>query len=267
MRQQPKSVLILSVIIFILSLIATISGLLLSNLYQDSDTMITIWKSNDLITLIIVLPIFIVSIIFWFKKKSLKALLVWYSVLWYLIYNYSFYVYGAAFNDFYLIYVFIYTLSIGALILGLIAFPIGFIEKSIKPTFKHKIVVIQMLFVAIGLSVIYIMQSLNYVMNDTLPAIIEISGHVTSVVFTIDFSMVVLFFVLGSILLLKKNPWGYVIAFLGNLKGIIYLSVLTLSSIRTNPSEVIIWVMLGVLSLIAFVLLWVGAKDYQLIKK
>jgi len=258
---KVKPITILSIFILLLSLIATVGGLVLSNIYQDSQTMITIWQSNDLITLMIVVPIFIVSIIVWYKKQTLKPLLVWYSVLWYMIYNYAYYVYGAAFNDFYLLHLFIYTLSIGALLLGLKSFPIDHIKQTLKTNYRYKIVIIQMLFVAIGLTIIYVMQSLNYIINDTLPAIIAISGHITSVVFTIDFSMVVLFFVLGSILLVKKNPWGVVIAFLGNLKGVLYLSVLTLASLRTNPSEVIIWVTLGLLSLMSFILIWYGLEN------
>ncbi|MBN2540133.1 MAG: hypothetical protein JXB08_01260 [Bacilli bacterium] len=261
MYQQAKSILVLSIIILVLSLMSSLGGLLLADLYRDSQTITIIWQSNDLITLIIVVPIFLVSIISWYTKRTLKSLLVWYSALWYMIYNYAYYVYGAAFNDFYLLYLFVYTLSIGTLLLGLKRFPIVNVEKSLKASFRYKIVVAQMLFVASGLAIIYVVQSLNYVFNDQLPAIIETSGHVTSVVYSIDFSMVVLFFILGSILLLKKNPWGYVIAFLGNLKGVFYMTVLGYASLRTNPSEVFIWIMLGVLSLISFLLLWFGLRN------
>jgi len=57
---------------------------------------------------------------------------------------------------------------------------------------------------------------------------------VTSVVFSIDMSMVVLFFVLGIILLVKKSPWDYLVAFIANFKGVLYFGVLTFTSLMTN---------------------------------
>src|SRR3989339_793143 len=206
MHQQRKTVLVSSIVIIGLTLFASLMGIFKTDIYNDSPTFITIWQSNDLITLIMAIPLFILAIVMWYKNHSIKS------------------------------------------------------------TFSRKIVIAQMLFVAIGLTVIYTMQLLLYVFNDTLPAIIEQSGHVTSVVFTIDFSMVVLFFVMGAVLLIKKNAWGYVIAFLGNLKGVIYMSVLTLASLRTNPDEAMIWIILGLLSLVSVILLWVGLKN-TLIKK
>lgn len=264
MFKQKKSVLILSIVVLSLSIFASLGGLLLPNVYNDSPTFVLIWKSNDLITLVVAIPILILSIVSWYRHHLLKSLLVWYSILWYLIYNYSYYVFGAAFNDLYLIHLFIYTISIGAILLALTSFPISDLNLLIKAKFKRKIVISQLLFVAIGLTIIYVMQSLAYVLSDTLPAIIIASGHVTSVVFTIDFSMVVLFFVLGAILLIKKNPWGYLIAFLGNLKGVIYMGVLTLASLRTNPAEAVIWITHGVLSLISIILLFNGLNSKKI---
>jgi len=44
------------------------------------------------------------------------------------------------------------------------------------------------------------------------------------------------------------------------------MSVLTLASLRTNPDEAMIWIILGLLSLVSVILLWVGLKN-TLIKK
>ncbi len=258
MNRPTKYILPLSIVILLLTLLATLGGLFLSNIYQDNATVIQIWQSNDLVTLVVAVPLLLGAILVWQKTRTLKALLVWLGILGYLCYNYAYYVYGAAFNSLYLVYVFIYILSIGGLILGLVQFPIHELNQAIKPKFLRKTIIGEMLFIAGGLSAVYIMQSLIFVINGTLPAIIALSGNVTSVVFGIDFSMVVLFFVLGAILLAKKNPWGYVIAFIGNLKGFIYMGVLVLASLRTNPSEAPLWAVLGFLSLASFILLWIG---------
>lgn len=261
MFQQKKAVTILSILMILLTFLATLGGILIPGIYQDNPTFVLIWQSNDFVTLLVALPLLITAMIVWGKTHSLKSLLVWFSVLWYLCYNYSFYVFGAAFNALYLFYLFIYSLSILTLVIGLTSLPISIIESAIKPKFARKLVIAEMLFVSAGLTMIYVMQSLAFVFNGALPAIITASGHVTSVVFAIDMSMVVIFFVLGSILLAKRNPWGYVLAFLGNFKGVLYMGVLTAGSLRTNPSEAPIWIVLGILSLGSLVLLWIGLKD------
>lgn len=267
MNKKTLMMFIFSIVLVVLTLLSTVLGLSLKDVYNDSPAFVTIWKSNDLITLIVALPLLIGSMIYYYKKASLKALLVWYSMIWYLAYNYAYYVYGAAFNDLYLLHLFIYTIALGVIVFGLVNFPIEQLKEAIKPSFKKKIVIGEMIFVSLGLTAIYVMQSLLYVFNDTLPAIITMSGHVTSVVFTIDMSMVVLVFVVGIVLLIKNNPWGMILAFIANLKGVIYMSVLLLASIRTNPEEAPIWFMLGILSFISTILLWIGLSKVRIDNK
>jgi len=264
MSPIKKDLSILTFLMLFLSFIASICGLFIPDVYNDPVNMIRVWQTNDLLTLCVALPILVFAVILWYRKRSQKALLAWYGILWYLCYNYAYYVYGAAFNSLYLLHLSIYSLSIAALILGLVRLPIADVRTAIKPTFARRVVIGEMLFVAAGLATIYAMQSIAYVLDGTLPPIIALSGHVTSVVFGIDVSMVVLFFVFGSVLLAKRNPWGYVIAFLSQMKGTLYMAVLLFASLRTNPAEAPLWAALGLLSLVSFVLLWVGMSNRRI---
>lgn len=252
----------LSSIIVLLVLVVT-AGAWLLPIYTDNPTITLMWRINDFITLAVALPLWIVAAVIWFKKKSLKALLVWYGVVWYICYNYAYYVYGAHFNAFYLLYLLIYSLSLLAVIVGVIQLPIQQIQIEIKPIWKKTLIGI-MGFIATGLLLIYTIQSLLYVMEGTLPAIITMSGHITSVVFSIDVSMVVLVFMVSIYLMIKNNKFGYVFALIGNLKGAIYLLVLIFSSIQINPEELIIWVMLFILSCVALGLSYRSIKPIQL---
>ena len=113
-------------------------------------------------------------------------------------------------------------------------------------------------FIAMGLFLIYTIQTVVYAIQGVLPSIIALSGHVTSVVFSIDISMVVLVFLVSIYGMIKNKPYGYVMAIIGNLKGSIYLLVLIFSSIQINPAELPIWLFLFTLSLIAFILSWIS---------
>ncbi len=261
---KTKDLIVLTLLTIALALFATLAGLTLPGVYRDPSDFVLIWKRNDLVTLLAALPILILAMVAWICRRSLKSLLSWFAMLWFLSYNYAYYVYGAAFNVLYLVHVAIYTLSLAALILGLARFPASELAGALKPKFGRGFVIGEMLFVAVGLTAIYAMQSLSFVIDGTLPPIIAASGHVTSVVFSIDISMVVLFFVLGAVLLAKRSPWGVLIGFIANLKGAVYMAVLVVASLRTNPAETPIWAVLGLLSLASFALLWAGIRDRSL---
>lgn len=255
MNRLTKTLQVLSILLVVITLGVSVAGIVFPSLYQDNPTFVLIWQSNDIVTLLVALPLFMIGMVSYLKAHSIKALMVWMSMIWYLVYNYAYYVYGAAFNALYLGHLAIYSIGIMTIILALVDFPIALISSPTKLGLSHKVVIGEMIFVATGLSMIYILQSLLFAFTGVLPAIITASGHVTSVVFTIDMSMVVVFFILSVILMLKKHPWGFVIAFIANLKGVIYMGVLTFASLRTNPAEAPIWITLGTLTLIATILL------------
>lgn len=55
------------------------------------------------------------------RRGSGRAQLVWLGMLAYTLYNYAFYLFGAAFNSLFLVYAALFTLSVFALLFGLVA--------------------------------------------------------------------------------------------------------------------------------------------------
>jgi len=266
MKNNFKRTTILSMIITIAVLTATLGGLLIPNLYQDNAFLKAIWISNDYITLIVGLPLLVIAMLLYHKTKSLKALLVWFSSIWFMFYNYAYYLFGSSFNPFFLIYIIIFCLSLVVLMVDLGNLPLETIKKSIQNKLPVKTIAGYMFFIAIGLTVVYTGQSINFITAGTLPSIVTLSGHVTSVVFILDFAMVITLFVISGVLLLKRNPWGYVGALMLNIKGVLYMSVLTFAALRTNPQETGLWALLGTLSLVVTVLLMLHHNDVLLTK-
>lgn len=90
----------MSLIIAFLAIVASLGGLLWENLYRDSEAIRAVWFVNDLITLFVAVPVLVVSIYF-ASKGSLRARLIWVGCIWYMLYSYVFYMYGAVFNVFF----------------------------------------------------------------------------------------------------------------------------------------------------------------------
>jgi hypothetical protein len=80
--------------------------------------------------------------------------------------------------------------------------------------------------VAAGLSLIYVAQSMAFIATGQLPAIVTITEHPTSVVFALDLTLLIPWLAVGAIWLIKRKPWGYVIAGVLSVKGPLYTLVL-----------------------------------------
>lgn len=127
-----KLAYIFSAIVAILSIVASVGGLLLDNLYQDNFLVTSTWYGNDLVTLLLAVPA-LVTALFLTWRGSQKVQLVWLGTLIYTLYNYAFYLFGSAFNRFFLIYVALFTLSVFALISGLGTLDVNRITQQFCP--------------------------------------------------------------------------------------------------------------------------------------
>lgn len=252
-----KSAHILSAIIAVLALIASAGGLLIPDLYRDNALITAGWFGNDLVTLFVALPILIVSLVL-SMRGSRRARLVWLGMLAYMLYNFSYYLFGSAFNSFFLIYVTLFTLSIFALIFGLVGLDVGGIGQRFRARTPVRWIAGYMIFVALGLTVVYASQSIAFIATGDLPEIVTLTEKSTSVVFALDLSMVVPWFILGAVWLWQRRPWGYVLATIVNVKGAVYmlaLTAVTLSAVQAGASDdlaqVGLWAPIGVAGLIA----------------
>ncbi|HLF89726.1 MAG TPA: hypothetical protein VI451_12310 [Anaerolineales bacterium] len=266
---QPKPAYTLSLLIAMLAALASAGGLLLKDLYRDNLFVTSAWKGNDIITLFVAVPILVAAMIF-ARRGSLKAQLVWMGALDYMLYNYAFYLFGAAFNWFFLLYVVLLGLSIFALILGLIDLDVNGISQQVRARTPVKWIAAYMSFVAVGLTVIYVSQSLGFIFTGEVPAIVERTGHPTSVVFALDLTLLVPFLALGAIWILGRKPWGFVLAGISTVKGPLYTLVLTAGSlwaanagVEGAGGEVPLWVTLTALGLIACGLFYGNLKSKE----
>lgn len=252
----------LTVIILVLMVLQTITGLLFPGLYRDNAFVNTTWHGNDLVSLVVAVPA-LAAALFIARRGSARGQLVWLGFLDYALYNYAFYLFGAAFNAQFLVYVALLTLSIFALILGLANLDVDGIGHKLKAKTPVKWIAGYMLFVAFGLSAIYLAQSLGFIFTGKLPSIIDLSGHPTSIVFALDLTLLVPFMVLGAIWLWQRKSWGIILAGITLVKGPAYTLVLSVNSYWASKTvfpeagnELPLWVTLTILGLTAAGLLY-----------
>ena len=122
----------LSIAVAALMAIASVLGLFASGTYHDNDWARSGFRGNDLVSLALAVPLVLGSLVL-ARRGSVKAHVVWLGTLAYTLYNYLFYLFGAAFNDLFLVYVGLVALSVWALVLGLISTNPGRVRDELAP--------------------------------------------------------------------------------------------------------------------------------------
>jgi hypothetical protein len=90
--------------VVVLNSAAAVGGLLIDGLYPDSAVAASAFRGNDLAVLLVGMPTLTLAVI-GSMRGSLRAHLVWIGMLAYSIYNLAYYVFGAQFNDLFLLHV------------------------------------------------------------------------------------------------------------------------------------------------------------------
>lgn len=255
--------------IVLLAVIASAGGLFFTSVYRDNDFVKMTWLGNDAVTLFLAAPILVAALVF-SQRGSLKAQLVWMGMLDYMLYNYAFYLFGTAFNVFFLIYVALLGLSIFALIFGLTNLDVNRISQQVRERMPVKWIGGYFLFVAFGLSAVYLSQSIGFIFTGQVPSIVTASGNPTNLIFALDLTLLVPWLVIGALWLVKRQPWGFVIAGILSMKGPLYTLILTMNTLLTmragmgTGAELPLWITLTVLGSFAGILFY---GNIQAVKK
>jgi hypothetical protein len=242
----------LSILVVVLMAFASAAGLLLDPLYRDNLLVSSGWRGNDLVTLFVATPL-LAGAIARAGDGSPRAALVWVGLLDYALYNYAFYVFGAAFNGLFLVYVAIVTLALFALVAALVGLDAASIGRRFDGGTPVRGVAVFLGMLALGLGGFHVAVSAAYLFTGVVPPIVAATGHPTHVVAALDLSLVVSVSALGTVWLWRGQPWGYVTAAVTTVKGAVYmlaLSAATVAAVRAGAtgdlSPVGLWAAIGI---------------------
>jgi len=248
---------ILSVIVAVLAALASAGGLLIPGLYRDNTWITSAWRGTDLVTLLLAAPLLVGGLVL-AGRGSRRAQLVWLAMLAYMVYGYAYYLFGAAFNPFFLVYVAIFALGGLALLFAVAHLDVGEIGRNFRPGTPVRVVAGYMLLVAVGLGGAWTAASLGFVVTGQVPAPIVASGHPTGIVFALDLSLLVPGFALGGVWLWKRQGRGYLLGAIMTIKGATYTLALASASVVAAragvagaAAEIPLWLALTAAGLVA----------------
>jgi hypothetical protein len=271
--------------IFILVLIATLAGLWpgeghpydLTNFrgeevtinahglyYWDTVSSTAQMQANDLVTLVLGLPLLAVS--FWMSLRgSLRGRLLLTGTLGFILYTYVTMCFGAAYNQLFLVYVALFSLSLFAFILCMASFDLETLPGHFSAKLPRRWIAGLLFFAAVFLTLAWLGRIAPTLSQNQTPML----ENVTSMfIQAMDLALIVPLCVLAGVLLLRKEPWGYLLASVGLMKFLTMGTAVTLMGLNMArvgvPGSVpmqVIFSAIAVVNLVMVVLLLKNIKD------
>jgi len=225
-------------LIGILSLIAASAGLLYQNpgepypyinhrgesvmingqglYYYDTVSSAAQVQANDLITLVVGLPLLMVSVWLAFRG-SLRGRLLLTGTLGFFLYTYMSMASLVSYNALFLVYVIIFGLSLYAFILGMMSFDLKTLPENFSEQLPRKWIAALMFLVGGFLSLAWLGRIVPPLFQNQTPVL---ENTTTLVIQFMDLALIVPLAFLGGFLLLRRSPWGYLLSSIMLAKGV-----------------------------------------------
>ena len=243
-RDEMTVSYILSAVLAALMVVQSVLGLLFQEQYRDVEWIRATWFGNDWVTLVFAAPLLVVALRM-ARGGSVPGLLLWFGVIGYGVYNYAYYLFGAALSAFFLLYIAAFVLSAVILILVLSHVEVAHVAASFRPTTPVRVIGGYLVFVGFGLAAVWLSMWAAYAFTGR-PT--PIDPEAFKLVAALDISLIVTALTFGGVLLWRRNMWGYVLAAIASIQASLYLLVLSVNSIvgvhrglANAPGEFPIW--------------------------
>ena len=282
-----KSVLILVIIIAVFSAFSCISGLIVeggggqyefkaiggeavkiygSGLYKnDSISVVAQGKASDLITLVLAIPLLLISLVF-ACKGSFKGKLILTGTLAYFLYTYMSYTFLWMYNCFFIVYVILMSASLFAFVLTIMSFDIKKMPSMFNEKLPTKFLGTFQIFIAFSIGMLWLGKIIPSIINKSAPVGLE--HYTTLVIQGMDLGFVVPAAVLSGVLLIKRKPFGYLLSSIIIIKAITMLTSISamilnsvLSGVAMSVVEVVIFPAFNVVAVICLFILLNNIRD------
>jgi len=164
---------------------------------------------QDAATLLVGIPLLFTGLLL-ARKRSLRGELLLAGGLGYMLYTYTSYSFLSAYNEFFLVYVALFSFSLFAFILALSGMDTERVARSVSSGMPRRAIAIFLLFIAAFLSLAWLGRIIPPLLAGTPPPGLE--AYTTLVIQALDLGIIVPTSIITAVLLWKKQPWGYTLA-------------------------------------------------------
>lgn len=201
----------LSVPMALLGAAGSLAGILLDRPYrEETDNWAAQAVGQDVANLIVFAVMLVAA--YAASRGSVRSHLVWLGTTVYAAYTYAIYAFAVHFNPLFLLYVAVFAMSVWALVAGLADTN----PRAVRAAYRHApgavFAAVLLVVLATGFAFLWLAQDLPAMAGGTPPAELRDTGLLTNPVHVLDLSLFLPSAALAGVLLLRHQPWGYVLA-------------------------------------------------------
>ncbi|MGD1994533.1 MAG: hypothetical protein PVI59_15165 [Anaerolineae bacterium] len=275
-------------LIFVLALVAALAGLwpgegtpyTLTNFrgeevtinarglyYWDTVSSAAQMQANDLVMAVLSLPLLAIS--FWLTLRgSLRGRLLLTGTLGFVLYTYVTMCFGAAYNPLFLVYVALFSLSLFAFVLSMMSFDLGTLPAHFSDRLPRGWIAGLLFFAGGFLLLAWLGRIAPTLLQDQTPAL---ENATSMFIQAMDLGLIVPLCLLSGVLLLRRSPWGYLLASIGMMKFLtlgIAVSLMGLNLARVgvpiSPVELVVFPTIALVNLLMVIVLLRNINEERL---
>jgi hypothetical protein len=214
-----RAAYVLSGLVVALMVAISVLGLAVDDLYRDGAWASEALRGGDLVTLVVAAPLLGYALLRTIRGST-RWPVVWIGLLGYSAYNYGFYVFGASFNDAFLLHIMAMSMSLFAIALGLPSMD----WRSVGERFRHDRWArwIGSVLVAVGVlqGAAWVFLILRFVATGKLLEQIPVRGQ--HLIFALDLVFMMPALAIAGALLYRRTTIGYVVGPAVAVLGAVY---------------------------------------------
>ena len=226
--------------------------------YWDTVSSAAQMQANDLVTLVLGLPLLAVS--FWLSRRgSLRGRLVLTGTLGFILYTYITMCFGAAYNQLFLVYVALFSLSLFAFVISMMSIDLKDLPAHFSDRLPRRGIAGLLFFAASFLSLAWLGRIVPTLSQGQIPAL---ENTTSMFIQAMDLGIVVPACLLAGAMLLRGSAWGYLLASVGMAKFFtlgIAVSLMGLNMARVgvpvSPIELAVFPSMALINVVMSVIL------------
>jgi hypothetical protein len=237
-----------------------------TGLYQhDSVSMAIQALAQDYVTLFLGIPLLIISLVLT-RKGLVKGKLLLTGTIGYFLYTYASYSFLSMYNSLFLVYVSIMSASFFAFILAIMSFDIPNLPQVFKGTLPVKFISGFLFVVSSVFGLMWLGKIVPPMIHGTQPDGLE--HYTTLIIQALDLGFVIPVGFLAAILLIKRRPFGYLLAAVITFKDVTLLTALSAmvilqyqTGIKISPAVILIVLLINIVFLYTMVIILKNVKE------
>lgn len=237
-----------------------------SGLYKnDSVSIVAQGKASDFITLVMGIPLLLVSL-YLTNKGLFRGRIILTGTLAYFLYTYMSYTFLWMYNSLFIVYVFLMSLSLFGFILAMMSFDLENINLHFKDKLPVKFLGGFQIFIGFSIGMLWLGKIAPTIFEGKVPEGLE--HYTTLVIQGMDLGIIVPAAFLSGILLIKRKSFGYLLSSIIIIKGITMLTAISgmilnqaLHNVEMNIAEMVIFPIFNLIAIVSLILLLKNSKE------